>query len=64
MTGLLEALDREKRLLLQSRELQTLRGEVERLRAENERIRTAMRRCLSCEYRLDMVAKSPGDPAS
>ncbi|MBW2315636.1 MAG: hypothetical protein JRH10_15780 [Deltaproteobacteria bacterium] len=61
MPGLLEILAREKRLFSQTRELQSLRGEVDRLRAENERIRTAMRRCLTCDYRLEVVGKSPGD---
>ena len=39
------------------RELAALRAEVERLRAENERIRVAMRRCLTCDYRLEVVGR-------
>ena len=61
MAWLRETLAREKRLLDQMRELRSLRDEVERLRAENDRIHTAMRRCLTCEYRLEAVGKSPGE---
>jgi len=34
------------------RELDGARRELARLRDENERMRTAMRRCLTCDYRL------------
>ena len=42
-------------LLVQRREIATLRKEVERLQRENERIRIAMRRCVPCQYRLAVV---------
>lgn len=35
-----------------------LEEQVERLRAQNERLRAAMRRCTSCEYRLEVLARS------
>ena len=48
-------LDRERRLFQQSRELAKLRTEVEALRAQNDKINRAMRRCLTCEYRLEVI---------
>lgn len=35
-----------------------LEGQIERLQAQNERLRAAMRRCTSCEYRLDVLARN------
>jgi uncharacterized protein with PIN domain len=51
-------LTREKKLLQQSRELKQLREEVMRLRAQNESMRVGMRRCITCEYRLDAKGES------
>jgi hypothetical protein len=51
---LLEIFARERRLWEQSRELHELRGEVETLRAKNERMRLAMRRCVTCDYRIEV----------
>lgn len=50
-------LDREKRLLAQQREIEMLRREVENLRVQNERMRAGMRRCVPCEYRIEVVAR-------
>jgi cell division protein FtsB len=44
---------REKRLAEQARELKRLRAEVASLRAQNDSMRSGMRRCISCEYRLE-----------
>ncbi len=44
--------EREKKLLAQARELESLREEVARLRAQNDSMRAGMRRCITCEYRL------------
>ncbi len=44
--------DRERRLARAERELSGLRAEVEQLRSQNESMRTAMRRCITCDYRL------------
>lgn len=38
-------------------ELSTLRAEVERLTRQSESMKQAMRHCISCEYRLEVVAK-------
>jgi uncharacterized protein with PIN domain len=50
-------LAREKLLREQSRVLKQLREEVEKLRAQNDSMRQGMRRCISCEYRLDAKGK-------
>ncbi|ARN75701.1 hypothetical protein [Oceanicoccus sagamiensis] len=43
----------QKKLLEQERELNTLRAEVETLRQQNHSMKTGMRRCVSCDYRID-----------
>lgn len=58
MSKLYRFFAREKLLLQQSRELARLRDEVIQLRSQNEKINRAMRRCLTCEYRLDALAES------
>ena len=60
-TQLSQLLAREKLLLRQRREIAELRAEVEQLRAHNEKINRAMRRCLTCDYRLDALAASSLD---
>jgi len=57
MPKLRELLAREKTILAQSRELAALRSEVETLRAQNERMKTAMRRCITCDFRLEVVGR-------
>lgn len=59
------------------RELASLRVEVERLRSQNDHMKRAMRQCIDCEYRIEVVADraargltadgsttTPGDAAS
>ena len=57
MTRLLDVLSRERRLLAQAREIRALRQEVEKLRQQNERMQAGMRRCLTCDYRLEALEK-------
>jgi hypothetical protein len=54
----MKLLAREKKLRAQSRELKQLREEVQRLRTQNESMRVGMRRCITCEYRLDAKGES------
>ena len=49
-----------RRLLQQARELRRLRRELEHLKAQNESMRTGMRRCVSCEYRIDFKRRQGG----
>ena len=36
---------------------EALRAEIDRLRAQNESMKAAMRHCIDCEYRLEVVAR-------
>ena len=55
MSKLREFFAREGRIRAQGRELAELRSQVESLRAQNDRMKTAMRRCITCEFRLKVV---------
>ncbi len=45
---------REKRVLEQHKEITQLRSQVEKLQQQNESMREGMRRCTSCEYRIEI----------
>jgi len=51
-----------RRLLQQSREIRQLKQELAMLRAQNTSMREGMRRCVTCEYRIE--AKSRQGQAS
>ena len=53
-------LDMARRLREQQRELKRLRSEVATLRAQNDSMRQGMRRCVTCEYRLESKAAATG----
>ena len=57
VSKLLDLLAREKRLFDQAREIRALRGEIAKLQRQNESMRTAMRRCLTCDYRLEVMGR-------
>ena len=42
-----------RRLLLQQREISALRLELAALKTQNNSMRDGMRRCVTCEYRID-----------
>ena len=46
--------DTQKRLLQQQRRIASLEQENEALRAQNQSMRDGMRRCVTCEYRIDL----------
>ncbi|MCX2980284.1 hypothetical protein EYC98_05300 [Halieaceae bacterium IMCC14734] len=48
-------LQREKMLVQQSLELKQLRAEVQKLQAQNDSMRQGMRRCVTCDYRLQVT---------
>ena len=50
---LLELISSRKKLLQQAREIAQLRREIHTLQQQNTSMREGMRRCVSCEYRLD-----------
>jgi len=62
MSKLWEILTRERRLWEQRREIEGLQAEIEKLRLQNERMRTAMRRCITCDYRLQVETPRSAPP--
>ena len=54
MAKLAELLSLPLRLRRQQREIALLREELAKLRAQNESMREGMRRCVTCEYRLEV----------
>jgi cell division protein FtsB len=53
LRGLFDFLAPQQRLLQQQREISRLAKEVAQLRAQNASMRQGMRRCVTCEYRID-----------
>ena len=53
MAKLLEIFSAQKRLWQQQREIEELRKELAKLRAQNDSMREGMRRCVTCDYRID-----------
>ncbi len=52
--NILSALFRpQQKLLQQERELRSLRKQLNTLTEQNHSMKTGMRRCVSCEYRID-----------
>jgi uncharacterized protein with PIN domain len=57
MSKLLELITAPQILFRQHHEIGRLRTELEKLRAQNESMRQGMRRCATCDYRLDFKAR-------
>ncbi len=53
MWHLFELFAPQKRLLQQDKEIHQLRRELKVLQTQNDSMRDGMRRCVSCEYRID-----------
>jgi hypothetical protein len=53
MAKLLEIFSAQKRLWQQQREIDQLREELSNLRLQNDSMREGMRRCVTCDYRID-----------
>lgn len=53
MAKWLEILSAQKRLWQQRQEIARLHSELDKLRAQNDSMREGMRRCVTCEYRID-----------
>ena len=64
MSKLAQLFARETLLHKQRREIAKLRAEIEQLRLQNEKINRAMRRCLTCDYRLDALSADRSNPMS
>ena len=50
----------QKRLLQQEREIKLLREELQSLQSQNASMRDGMRRCVTCEYRIDYKNRQGG----
>ena len=61
MVNLLEILTARKRLWQQEREVEQLREELNTLRAQKDSMREGMRRCVTCEYRIDFKQRQDDD---
>ncbi len=53
MSKLGNFLTAQKRLFSQDLEIKRLQAEVAQLKAQNSSMRDGMRRCVSCDYRID-----------
>jgi hypothetical protein len=60
MLKLSELLAPQTRLLQQEREIKRLHMELQSLRSQNASMRDGMRRCVSCEYRIDYKNRQGG----
>lgn len=43
----------QKKLWQQQREIERLQKELQTMRSQNDSMRAGMRRCVTCEYRID-----------
>ncbi len=57
MSKLRDLLAAPQALVRQQHEIRQLRQEIDKLRAQNESMRQGMRRCTTCNYRLDFKAR-------
>jgi cell division protein FtsB len=53
MNTLFEVFANQRKVLQQQKEIAQLKAEVEKLRAQNDSMRDGMRRCVTCDYRID-----------
>ena len=53
MSKLAAFFSRQKQLYRQQQQIEQLQIELEQLRLQNESMRQGMRRCTSCQYRID-----------
>ena len=61
MSKFVEFLTARKRLFNQDLEIKRLQAEVAQLTAQNTSMREGMRRCVSCEYRIDFKNRQHPD---
>lgn len=53
MPSLRDFLSPRQTLVQQAREIETLKRELAALKTQNDSMRQGMRRCVTCEYRID-----------
>ncbi len=62
MLSLRELLSPRVRLLEQERRIRQLQQDLQQLEAQNASMREGMRRCVTCEYRLDFKDRQNAAP--
>ena len=62
MLKLSELFAPQKRLLQQDREIKLLRKELQSLQSQNASMRDGMRRCVTCDYRIDYKQRQGNAP--
>ena len=60
MLSLRELLSPRVRLLEQERRIRQLEQDLQQVEAQNTSMREGMRRCVTCEYRLDFKSRQNG----
>ena len=61
MPGLRDVFSPRAKLLSQQRRITELEKQVAELQAQNHSMREGMRRCVTCEYRIDYKQRQGGD---
>ncbi len=55
VSNLLDVLKQEQRLYEKQKQIDLLSTELNKLRQQNDKMREGMRRCVSCDYRQDVL---------
>ena len=61
MSKLIDFFSVQKRLIEQQQTIKELRTEADKLRAQNDSMRAGMRRCTTCDYRIDFKKRQAAD---
>ena len=61
MSKLIDFFSAQKRLIEQQQTIKELRTEADKLRAQNDSMRAGMRRCTTCDYRIDFKKRQSAD---
>jgi len=57
LTQIKKLLAPQRTLALQQREITLLKKKLEKLQTQNDSMRDGMRRCTSCDYRIDFKSR-------
>ncbi len=61
MSKLMDFFSPQKRLIEQQQTINSLSKEVDKLRAQNDSMRAGMRRCTTCDYRIEFKKRQAND---
>jgi len=62
MSAISDFFSQQQTILRQQKEIKALKAELDTLQQQNESMRDGMRRCTTCEYRIDFKNRQ-GQPA-